>query len=81
MENLQEAVANAGYETAGYTGYYSSGFGVYGTGELLAWFLSLPAFCLWRCRNLSGKQHQFSFTDFHMQALLANVNVPSFGSV
>ena len=32
MENLQEAVANAGYETAGYAGYYSSGFGGYGTG-------------------------------------------------
>ncbi|CAL5228021.1 g11083 [Coccomyxa viridis] len=32
VENLQEAVANAGYETAGYTGYYSSGFGGYGTG-------------------------------------------------
>ena len=35
MENLQEAVANAGYETSGYTGYYSSGFGGYGTGEPL----------------------------------------------
>lgn len=32
MENLQEAVANAGYETSGYAGYYSSGFGGYGTG-------------------------------------------------
>ena len=32
VENLQEAVANAGYETAGYAGYYSSGFGGYGTG-------------------------------------------------
>ena len=32
VENLQEAVANAGYETSGYAGYYSSGFGGYGTG-------------------------------------------------
>ena len=32
VENLQEAVANAGYETAGYAGYFSSGFGGYGTG-------------------------------------------------
>ena len=32
METLQEAVANAGYETSGYAGYYSSGFGGYGTG-------------------------------------------------
>ena len=33
MENLQEAVANAGYETAGYAGYHSSAFGGYGTGD------------------------------------------------
>ena len=35
VENLQVAVANAGYETAGYAGYYSSGFGGYGTGDTL----------------------------------------------
>ena len=44
MENLQEAVANAGYETAGYTGYFSSGFGGYGTGD------SLP--CFWPLKGI-----------------------------
>ena len=36
VENLQEAVANAGYETAGHAGYYSSGFGGYNTGDCLS---------------------------------------------
>ena len=42
VENLQEAVANAGYETAGYAGYFSSGFGGYGTGAAASLPLSNP---------------------------------------
>lgn len=50
VENLQEAVANAGYETAGYAGYFSSG---YGAGALL----SPCVLCSWSvhgCFALAG---------------------------
>ena len=43
VENLQEAVANAGYETAGYAGYFSSGFGGYGTGAAASLPLAAPS--------------------------------------
>ena len=43
METLQEAVANAGYETAGYAGYFSSAFGGYGTGDVAGLTLAAPS--------------------------------------